>query len=250
MNIQSLIDSKLREKNDARKDRVSSGKWKPSLFGACYRRQWWSKHSEPETDPTDERGLRVFAAGQLFHDFVQEFFTNSEKEVLIETEEVKGYADLVTADEVIDLKSVHSDSFWYMLKCVLVTIEVKGVRKEVRVEEGNIDGDKVRYGNGTYQIIEKKTISILDEKINNWLQVGWYAVQLGKEKCRLVFISKDDLCIKEYVICANLLKPIVEAELKALNELKECPEGSPRLYGGKECEYCNWKTKCKGETNV
>ena len=101
MNIQTLINNKLREANDKRADRIGSGKIKPSLMGSCLRRHYWAIKNEPESDPTDDRGLRVFEAGRLFHDFVQQFFPDSEKEVLIETEKVKGYADIVTADEEI-----------------------------------------------------------------------------------------------------------------------------------------------------
>jgi hypothetical protein len=147
--IQEKIDQFLKEKNDKRGERVSSGKFKPSLFGACYRRQYWAKMSEPVSDPEDERCLRVFFAGQLFHDFVQQFFPASEKEVLCETPYSKGFADIVTEEEVVDLKSQHSMAFWHM----------------------------------------DKSEDIYKDKFNNWLQVAFYAMVLGKKFCRLVFIS-------------------------------------------------------------
>lgn len=213
MTIQKLIDDHLKEKNDKRKDRVSSGKFKPSLFGACYRRQYWAKMNEPVTDPEDERGLRVFFAGQLFHDFVQQFFPAAEKEVLCETQHYKGFADLVTEDEVIDLKSQHSMSFWHMAK----------------------------------------SEDIYKDKFNNWLQVAYYAMVLGKKHCRLVFISKDDLCIQEYIMEYEKIKADLLKELDTLSNLHDVPEAQPRLYWKKktgkfeECSYCNWRTKCIGK---
>ena len=209
--IQALLDAHLKALNDARSDRTPSGKYKPSLYGACLRRQFWAKNNEPVTDPEDERGLRVFHAGKLFHDFVQQFFPDSEKEVLCETEYSKGFADLVTKDEVIDLKSQHSMAFWHM----------------------------------------EKSEDIYKDKFNNWLQVCFYAVQLGKKYCRLVFISKDDLCIKEYVMETEKIKPDLDAEIEALLGIEELPAATPRLYWKKkdnkygECQYCSWKTKCK-----
>jgi hypothetical protein len=209
--IQEKIDQFLKEKNDKRGERVSSGKFKPSLYGACLRRQYWAKMNEPVTDPEDERGLRVFYAGQLFHDFVQQFFGTAEKEVLCETDYSKGFADLVTEYEVIDLKSQHSMSFWHMAK----------------------------------------STDIYKDKFNNWLQVGFYATILGKPRCRLVFISKDDLCIQEYVMETEKIKPDLDKEVETLTGLTSLPPAEPRLYfkakTGKfgECEYCSWKTKCK-----
>jgi hypothetical protein len=215
MNIQKLLDDFLKEKENSRKDRKTSMKYRPSLFGACYRRQYWAKNNEPVTDPEDERGLRVFHAGKLFHDFVQQFFSSAEKEVLCETDYSKGYADIVTEDEVIDLKSQHSMSFWHM----------------------------------------DKSDDIYKDKFNNWLQVCFYAVQLKKKFCRLVFISKDDLCIKEYVMETEKIEPDLIAEVGKLVGFKELPKAEPRLYFKKkdnkfhECDYCSWKTKCKGVEN-
>jgi hypothetical protein len=166
--------------------------------------------NEPVTDPEDERGLRVFYAGQLFHDFVQQFFDKAEKEVLCETEYSKGYADLVTEDEVIDLKSQHSMAFWHMDKCA----------------------------------------DIYKEKFNNWLQVAFYAKVLGKPNVRLVFISKDDLCIKEYIAPTDKILPDLEREIDSLTSIKSLPPAKPRLYWKAkekrfgECQYCSWKTKC------
>ena len=209
--IQEKIDGFLKAEQEKRKDRVTSMRFKPSLFGACLRRQYWAKNNEPVTDQEDERGLRVFYAGKLFHDFVQQFFPDSEKEVLCETEYSKGFADLVTKDEVIDLKSQHSMSFWHMAKCQ----------------------------------------DIYAEKRNNWLQVAFYATILGKPRCRLVFISKDDLCIQEYLMETDTIKPDLDKEIISLKELVSLPPAKPRLYWKEkkqqfgECEYCNWKTKCK-----
>jgi len=215
MSIQKLLDDHLKALNDKRAERIPSGKYKPSLYGACYRRQYWAKNNEPVTDPEDERGLRVFYAGNLFHEFVQQFFPKAEKEVLCETGYSKGFADLVTEDEVIDLKSQHSMSFWHMAK----------------------------------------STDIYKDKFNNWLQVAFYAKELGKKFCRLVFISKDDLCIQEYVMETAKIEPDLLLEVTKLVSIKELPPAQPRLYWKEktkqfgECSYCNFRTKCKAVEN-
>jgi hypothetical protein len=209
--IQEKIDQYLKERNYKRGERVSSNKFRPSLFGGCLRRQWWTKCGEQVSDPEDSRGLRVYYAGQLFHDFVQQFFPDVEKEVLCETEFSKGYADLVSKDEVIDLKSQHSMSFWHM----------------------------------------QKSKDIYEDKYNNWLQVAFYAMILDKPRCRLVFISKDDLCIQEYVMETKRIFIDLDNEITMLRAIKELPKAKPRLYWKEkkqsygECEYCNFRTKCQ-----
>jgi len=56
----------------------------------------------------------VFKCGNIFEDFVSVYLPDTiQKQVKVETEDVKGYADYVLPDEVVDLKSQHSKSFWW-----------------------------------------------------------------------------------------------------------------------------------------
>ena len=216
INVKDLLDQKIKEEQETRKDRVSSGKWKPSSFGKCFRQQYWIRAKEPESNPIDDRVKRVLRAGQLFHDFVQGLLTDYESEVLIETDDVKGYADIVIADEVIDIKSQHSGAFWH------------------------------------FQNDSKYPITV--RKRNDFLQASWYAIQLGKKFVRLVYISKDDLCIAEFVVSMNeIWRQQVDNELKALRyfwDKKELPPAQPRAYMNnkgvsQDCKYCRFKDKCK-----
>lgn len=206
--IEELIDKALLKEQEGKKDRVRSGKWSPSSFGRCYRYQYWNRKNEQPSNPPDERALKIFKVGKVFHDFVQGFIPDQETEVLVKQDDILGYADIVTKDAVIDLKSQHSRGFWYMLK---------------------------------------ETYNIAEQKYSNWLQVATYAWILKKEKCGLVFISKDDLCIKEYYMPTEKWIPEVEKELKTLRaiwEKDELPKGEPKAYGGKECQYCGYRDKC------
>ena len=208
--IQELIDKALERKSD----RVRSGKFSPSSLGKCYRAQYWNRKNEPPSNPIDERTNRVFKAGNLFHEFVQGLILaqnpQAQKEVLIETEDFKGYADLVLEDEIIDIKSQHSKAFWY--------------RKNL-----------------TWKETEPKVY-------HNIMQVVFYAVELKKDNARLVFVSKDDLCIQEYPLSVDKYKMDLGVEIATLRDIwhyDALPEAKPRAYDGKECGYCGWQDKCK-----
>lgn len=222
--IQQLIDEALLPQ-----ERERSGKFNPSSFGNCFRAQIWNRRNEPKSNPPDARALRVFKAGQLFHDFVQGLICSDRasdmeriaiKEMPIEESDVKGFADLVTETEVIDIKSQHSRSFWWMAK---------------------------------------KDMDIRKEKYGNWLQVMYYAIALEKPFARLVFVSKDDLCINEYVQPVDSYwKAEVQAELSMLRQwwlVEEMPFALPRCEPKTDkktkavtywqCTYCSWFDKCK-----
>ena len=213
MTIQETIDQALKKEQDERGKKTRSGLWSPSSFGRCYRMQYWNRLNEPQTNPVDSRTLRIFRAGQLFHDFVQQFFPEAQTEVKVNAEDVFGYADIVLSDEVVDIKSVHSYQFHYT---------------------------------------SQSTFDITKEKYTNILQVLSYAYFLGKPKGRLVFVSKDDLCIEEHVFFVDKWRSEIEMELTCLRKLwdsKELPPPHPRAYGGEETyneckKYCCYKDLC------
>ena len=216
--IQILIDEALKTQNEAPRKR--SGKFSPSSFGKCYRAQVWNRADEPKTDDPEERVLRIFKAGKLFHDFVQSVIVKEnpdiKTEVIVSEDDIVGFADIVNGDTVIDLKTVHSGAFHWMTK------------------EGDIS----------------------ESKKPNILQVMYYTRMLGKKKATLCFISKDDLCLQEYTFILNdKWNKELDVELKMLRaswvayQKGVLPKDQPRAYKNKkgefkECGYCSWKTKC------
>lgn len=211
--IQEILDEIIAEKE--KEPRVSSGKWSPSNLGRCFRYQFWKRKGEAQTNAPDKRALRVFRVGDMFHSFVQTEITKRNPdvkvEVPIETGDVKGRADLVTEEEVIDLKTMHSRGFHYL----------RG----------------------------KTFDEIYEDKKPNFMQVGWYCKELGKNRGRIVFISKDDLCIQEVAFpITNKILTDVEGELCDLRyfwDNDELPPAQPRAYSGKECGFCPFKDKCE-----
>jgi len=207
--IQAKIDQRLLEKDQARKERPRSGKFHPSSLARCFRYQLWNKQGKEQSDPIDARTRRVFAVGDLFHEFVRGFLPEHDSEVLVKDDNFVGYADIVTEDTVYDVKSQHSQGFWYMTK---------------------------------------PGYSIEEEKLPNILQVALYAKLLKKPKMGLVFISKDDLCINEYMFDYSKWEPTLSEEIAELikwHSSDKLPPAQPRAYGGKECKYCPYKTACK-----
>ncbi|MHA1853861.1 MAG: hypothetical protein ACTSUF_10215 [Candidatus Heimdallarchaeaceae archaeon] len=216
--IQQLINEALLKEQQKR--RPSSGKISPSQMGYCYRRQYWYRKGEPASNPFDARTLRIFKVGDIFEEFVSKYLPEDMgRQVLVETEDIKGYADFVTKDEVIDIKSQHSRGFWWM---------------------------------------NKDNYNINEEKKPNILQVMTYAYLLDKPKGRLVYVSKDDLCILEYGFHINKWVKEIENELSTLKDFWSkgvLPPAQPRCYWNKkekkfkECEWCLYQDKCKEVEN-
>jgi len=206
--IEKLIDDYLLAEQVKKADRIRSGLWSPSSFGRCFRNQFWNRKNEPQTNPPDLRALKIFKVGNLFHDFIQGMLPNCQHEVIVKYDDIFGYADIVTEDTVIDIKSQHSKGFWYM---------------------------------------EQKDYDINKEKETNILQVCTYAWILKKPKASLFLVSKDDLCVKEYGFNVENWIPKIEEELKTLRgywDKNELPEAKPRAFGGKEGRYCSFCDKC------
>ena len=219
MNIQEIINQQLAADQEKLKTRERSGKYSPSMLGRCYRAQFWNRLNEPITNPPDERSLRVLKAGGIFHWWVQRIVLENNpqihKEVLVEDDDFKGFADLVNTDEVVDIKTMHSKGFWYLEKA-------KDIKKE---------------------------------KYEAWLQVMFYTLKLGKIYGKLCFVSKDDLTMSEYrqPIEGYWLNELGKetATLREIWVRKQLPPCQPRAYNGKECKYCNWRDKCqKGEQSA
>ena len=209
MTIQSLIDTALLKEQEEKSKRVRSGKFSPSSFGRCFRYQFWNRLNEPQTNPPDVEALRRFKVGNIIHDYAQSFFPQAQREVKILVEDdIIGFADIVLPDEVVDIKSCRTYEFKLMIK---------------------------------------KDYDIKVSKFTNVLQVCSYAYFLGKPKARLIFIEKDALDSKEFVLKVEDWKEAIKDELEILRghwKNESLPAPSPRAYGGKECNYCNFMTKC------
>lgn len=213
MNIQEIINLELQKEQLSKQGRERSGKYSPSLLGGCYRKQYWNRINEPQSNPPDERSLRKFKAGNLFEKFAVDLAIKQNPSLLlqvkVEDNDFLGFADIVNGEEVIDIKSIHSKGFWYM----------------------------------------EKSKDIREDKYNNWMQVLFYAWKLNKKYGKLCFISKDDLTIAEYRqelddYWLNELDLEI-TKLQYYSSMKTIPPAYPRLYNGKECDFCQFKNTCE-----
>ena len=206
----------LKEEIDKTIDRQRSGKWSPSSFGKCYRAQYWNRLNEPKTHSVPVETLCVFKVGNLIHKFYQDALREEyQREVLVETTDTLGYADLVNKEEVVDIKSVRSYQY-KLMGSKKVPYDFKAQNKE------------------------------------NIMQVTYYGKELGRPKGRLVFVDKDSLNAIEFEFDIAEFVPVLTNELDKLNGYwiaKTLPPAEPRCYNGKECSYCGWSImdKCKEE---
>jgi len=206
--LQELIDNALIKEQELKALRVRSGKFSPSSFGRCFRYQFWNRKNEPQSNPLSVETLRIFKVGNIIHQYAQSFFTNAQKEVMINLPDVVGFADIVLENEVVDIKSCRSYEF---------------------------------------KTFDKKDYDIAVGKTTNCLQVASYALFLNKPQARLMFIEKDALTSKEFVLNTADWADRINDELTILRghwARNETPKAMPRAYGGKECSYCNYKDMC------
>lgn len=207
--IQELIDTHLLKEQEEKNKRVRSGKWTPSRFGRCYRMQFLARKLEPETNPPDVSALRRFKMGNLIHSYMQEMFPTAQKEVKVVLEpDLIGFADIVMPEEVVDIKSCRSYEFKKM--------------------------DEPGYRIG-------------ENKEGNCLQVSAYSWLLNKPQARLIFIEKDKLDSKEFVIQTSDWVDKLAEELDILRgywKQDKLPPAMPRLYSGKEGAYCPFLNRC------
>lgn len=209
MTIQELVDLALLKEQEEKLKKVRSGRFSPSSFGRCFRYQFWNRLNEPQSDPIDVSALRRFKVGNIIHDYIQSFFPQAQREVIIKVEDdIIGFADIVLDNEVIDIKSCRTFEFKLMLK---------------------------------------KDYDIKVSKFQNCLQVCSYSLFLQKPQARLIFIEKDALDSKEFILKTEEWKEAINDELEILRghwKNESLPAPSSRAYGGKECSYCPFKTKC------
>ena len=207
--IQQLVEQHLIKEQEKSKKRIRSGRWSPSSFGRCYRYQFWNRLDEAQSNPPDLHALKNFSLGNILHSFVQNIISHQVLSIIesnISNDDCEAYVDLELADEVVELKTIHPFGFKKM---------------------------------------QNRGYDIVSDKPHNILQCMYYAIIKKKDIGRLVYISKDDMQMKEFTFETNEWVERVATELKILNDFwkqKKLPPPLPRLSW--DCNYCNFKDKC------
>jgi hypothetical protein len=212
--------------NDWFKRDKGEGRHKPDYFhasslGSCKRKQIWGRMAVPATNPLNDRVLRVFGIGEKYHEWFESMFEwagvliAKEQEVVNEKYNYKGHFD------------------------ALVNFGGKNVLFDFKSQHSE-----------SFHYLEQDGI---DE--GKKLQIVSYAIMgnLKVDECRILFISKDDLCLLEYKIPIEPYRQKVIDELVELNKYfkaKKIPEALPELEKGRanwQCRYCAYLDKCRGK---
>jgi hypothetical protein len=219
MEVEAKIVEYLEKRASEKDNRLSHGLWKPSSFGYCFKRQYLERQGEEPSNPITVETSKTFLIGILLGDFIQSLYPKVQSEVEILTDEVHGYADLVTEFEVVEIKSVGAWASKYL--------------KEKKDE--------------TYVDFRRR---IVEDKFHNILQLMYYVRELKKPKGRLVFVAKDNFAVTEFVFEMKMWDKKVQAELDSLEYYwtnQVLPGPKPRCFNGKECNYCPFENKCQGK---
>jgi len=214
------IDKYLAAKEAA--DQRGNG-FSASDMGRCKLMRYWKKMGVPRAKP-EARSLRIFAMGNIVHDFIQSITRETGLSVLSESNlEYKvdgkiwatGHADdliKVSDNEYIlfDYKTVHSNKFHYLKS----------------------EADKHYYKQATlYKMM-------INQSHPEWNITG----------VRILYISKDDLCMKEMFVNADdAMMGECHNELEYLNhcfENKEQPKAEPEEIWECSKSYCPYYMQC------
>lgn len=225
--IKDAVAKYLRAKQDEESlKHPYNGLISASQLGQCLRRIFYAVNKVEASEPQEDWDLMTMETGNLFHRLIQSAYKaenpDAELEQTYKDDVVSVRADIVTDDEVVEIKSVHSGKFDHFKR-------------------------------------ELQTKTILEINPEHVLQAVLGAIKFGKDKARLVYVSRDNGFIQEF--CINVDEKLIGMlynELEDIRSMLACgsiPPPKPRLYGEKvnkeglpkECQYCNWKTRCLNE---
>lgn len=216
--VENVLDAHFERSNP---ERELDGKWHPSAMFGCDRQALYAKCQMPPSEPLESKTLRVFGVGHALHEILQR--------AVEEAELGTTYTELTLED---------------------LELEIKGTLDQL-----------IEIGPDHWELWEYKSIKSKAfkygglPKSEHLLQAITYAMILRKQgkkvqNIRLVYVSKDDLEIGEYIYpWTDELESRVIQRLDALRAYESANTLPPRLpmKSGKRdwrCTYCRWQTQC------
>lgn len=179
--------------------------------GRCRLMRFWRRQGREETDPSDERSLRIFAVGKAFHLLIQQMLRDAGKlfaaEMTVETTHIIGHVDGLIRENghlaLYDFKTVHSRKFWHT------------------------DGDRhYRLQTATYRLLLPKGIQEL------------------VKVARVAYISRDDLLIKEVEITEEDVQEACADWDALITAWKAQEEPAPNPSSWECARYCPYRSAC------
>ena len=196
-------------KRDERDEKEQTS-WHASSLGMCPTGLYLQRKGVPADTEFDERTLRVFKAGHIFEQFVVDLI---KEKLPIETQ-----------------VRVESDKYNFSGYADLV---VNDLVYEIKSKHSRGFWHMEKEGNGS---------------IHNRMQLWAYLEFLGKPEGRLLYISKDDMSILEYVVKRDdeELRKAVLLQLDMLNRAWKEELPPPVLFDKKDwrAKYCRLHDKC------
>lgn len=210
MNEFTIQDLITKEVSNREEKEIKS--WHASGLGSCVTGRYLERIGVKPDEDFDDRTLRVFSVGKQMEDWivglVEKTGVKCEKQVRCELPELDltGYADLV--------------------------IENNGKKLVYEL--------KTQHSRSFWYMKDEKTA-----KEHHIMQVWCYLEALRIDEARIVYISKDDLALQEYVVKRD--DPIsgkIKSELRMLNEclkrkLPPVPNPDKKWWGNVYCRFHN-----------
>jgi hypothetical protein len=236
--VQKLISDYLAEEY-RRSQREPKDYWRVSDMGHCLRGRYYKRQGAKPTDPPDERTLRKFQAGNIFHWWLQ-------RQVRYAASEMSGVRVIGMEREVRNDK-LHVVGHYDAL--------VQIGRKKLLYDFKTVHSNAFHYREQNKSLTQKQ----------HAMQLGLYLMLLHQEhpdltEARLLYISKDDLSVAETkVILTPALKREILRELKILNESwekKKLPPTPPLIVKDSvknkwvinwQAQYCPYHDLCMNE---
>ena len=209
MTSQILINEQLKKEREEHKKEINH--WHPSKLGSCLTGMYLERLDLPPDKDFDERTLRVFAVGHIFE---------------------KWYLDTVEKSGAVVDRQIALEWPEFDVRGAL-DAEIDGLPHEL----------KSKHSRGFWHMIREGGASR-----HHMMQLWTYLKMRDKKEGRLIYISKDDLGIQEYVVLLNdeSLEKEVTNELEILNKAwKE--KVAPAIEFNEDdwrAKYCRWHLQC------
>ena len=212
--IQQLIKESINQERETHKKKRES--WYPTDLGKCLTGAYWARMGKEPIEFSD-RQLRVFKVGTIFERFITDLIDENKNGYKVELQ-------VPVRDEKLDL-SGYAD--------MVITTSEKRIVYEIKSIHSRAFWHMEREGGAAEHYK---------------LQLFAYLYMLNIDEGRLLYISKDDLAISEYVVLRNNKKLEVEflREMEILNRAwrdKKPPKPEPTIIKEGNKYKINWKAK-------
>lgn len=229
INTQEILNNYIRRQNNERqKHEINS--WQCSRLGSCLRGIYFERlGAKPDTE-FDDRTLRVFAMGNMIEEF---YVDRLEEEYGLELPLPEGEKPLLKVETQVRVEDEGLGVSGY----ADLVIEKDGVKEvlEIKSKNSRAFSYMVNKGEGAMR--------------QHQYQIWTYLYLLGIERGKIIYLSKDDMRLVEFVVMRNdeQLKKEVFAELDLLN--RAWKDKNPALLPLPEKrswqeKYCRFHSHC------